>query len=67
MGILRKACKRCKKRGRLRRGVCRRCRLKEHGADVADTGTDVAEVAVEAGVLGVVSRVFGAIVRVLIN
>ncbi|MER6640893.1 hypothetical protein ACFV2I_26335 [Streptomyces microflavus] len=67
MGILRKACKRCKKRGRLRNGVCRRCRLKEHGADVADAGSDVAEVAVEAGALGLLSRAFGALVRALLN
>lgn len=67
MGILRKACKRCKKRGRLRSGVCRRCRLKEHGADAAETGTDVAEVVVEAGALSAVSRVFGAIVRAILN
>ncbi|MEU0354563.1 hypothetical protein [Streptomyces cyaneofuscatus] len=67
MGILRKACTRCTKRGRLRRGVCRRCRLKEHGAEAADTGTDMAEVVVETGALGVVGRVFGAIVRAILN
>ncbi|MGW1202417.1 hypothetical protein [Streptomyces cyaneofuscatus] len=67
MGILRKACTRCTKRGRLRRGVCRRCRLKEHGAEAADTGTDVAEVVVETGALGAVARVFGAIVRAILN
>ncbi|MDT0492379.1 hypothetical protein RM717_17865 [Streptomyces griseus] len=67
MGILRKACKRCKKRGRLRSGVCRRCRLKEHGADAAESGADVAEVVVETGVLSAVSRVFGAIVRAILN
>ncbi|MFD3790955.1 hypothetical protein [Streptomyces cyaneofuscatus] len=47
--------------------MCRRCRLKEHGADAADTGTDVAEVVVETGALGAVGRVFGAIVRALLN
>lgn len=67
MGILRKACKRCKKRGRLRSGVCRRCRLKEHGADMAESSTDVVEAAVEAGALSAVSRVFGAIVRAILN
>ncbi|MFE2294639.1 hypothetical protein [Streptomyces sp. NPDC059452] len=67
MGILRKKCKRCKKRARLRGGECRRCRLKEHGADAADVGVDVAEVAVEAGALGAVGRVFGAIARALFN
>ncbi|MFD3647792.1 hypothetical protein ACFWVT_27915 [Streptomyces cyaneofuscatus] len=67
MGILRKACTRCTKRGRLRRGVCRRCRVKEHGAEAADTGTDVAEVVVETGALGAVGRLFGAIVRAILN
>ncbi|KAB2591044.1 hypothetical protein [Streptomyces arboris] len=67
MGILRKACRRCTKRGRLRRGVCRRCRLKEHGADAAETGTDVAEAVVEVGALSAVGRVFGAIARALFN
>lgn len=47
--------------------MCRRCRLKEHGADAAETGTDVAEVVVEAGALSAVSRVFGAIVRAILN
>ncbi|GGU72495.1 hypothetical protein FHX79_116408 [Streptomyces cavourensis] len=67
MGILRKACTRCTRRGRLRRGVCRRCRLKEHGAEAADTGTDVAEVVVETGALGMIGRAFGALVRGLLN
>ncbi|MFJ9687886.1 hypothetical protein ACIRRX_19665 [Streptomyces bacillaris] len=67
MGILRKACTRCTRRGRLRRGVCRRCRLKEHGAEAADAGTDVAEVVVETGALGVIGRAFGALVRALLN
>lgn len=67
MGILRQACTRCTRRGRLRRGVCRRCRLKKHGADAADTDTDTAEVVVETGALGAIGRVFGAIVRALLN
>ncbi|MFD8730318.1 MULTISPECIES: hypothetical protein [unclassified Streptomyces] len=67
MGIWRKACLRCTKRGRLRGGVCRRCRSKRHRADAVDTGTDVVAAAVAAGALAAVGRVFGVIARALFN
>jgi len=67
MGMGINACSRCRKQRRLRRGLCRRCRVKEHGPDAVDTGSDVGEAVVESGALGALGRIIGALVRALVN